>query len=89
MQESQDKYDQDLKILHKVKEELQNQNKEQNQLLKRLLTEKDQYTKTILNTQSINNELEQQATLLNKRGNLELDYYSFLRKLTNQQETRI
>ena len=89
MQENQDKYDQDLKILHKVKEELQNQNKEQNQLLKRLLTEKDQYTETILNTQSINNELEQQATLLNKRGNLELDYYSFLRKLTNQQETRI
>ena len=89
MQENQDKYDQDLKTLHKVKEELQNQNKEQNQLLKRLLTEKDQYTKTILNTQSINNELEQQATLLNKRGNLELDYYSFLRKLTNQQETRI
>ena len=89
MQENQDKYDQDLKILHKVKEELQNQKKEQNQLLKRLLTEKDQYTKTILNTQSINNELEQQATLLNKRGNLELDYYSFLRKLTNQQETRI
>ena len=89
MQENQDKYDQDLKILHKVKEELQNQKKEQNQLLKRLLTEKDQYTKTILNTQSINNELEQQATLLNKRGNLELDYYSFLRKLTNQHETRI
>ena len=65
MQKNQDKHDQDLKILHKVKEELQNQNKEQNQLLKRLLTEKDQYTKTILNTQSINNELKQQATSLN------------------------
>ena len=89
MQKNQDKYDQDLKILHKVKEELQNQNKEQNQLLKRLLTEKDQYTKTILNAQSINNELKQQATSLNKRVNLELDYCSFRGKLTNQKETRI
>ena len=89
MQKNQDKYDQDLKILHKVKEELENQNKEQNQLLKRLLTEKDQYTKTILNTQSINNELKQQATSLNKRVNLELNYCSFYRKLTNQKETRI
>ena len=39
---------------------MQNQNKEQNQQLKRLLAEKDQHTKTILNIQSINNELEQQ-----------------------------
>ena len=47
MQENQEKYDEDLKVLHKAKEELQNQNKEQNQQLKRLLTEKDQHTKTI------------------------------------------
>ena len=40
MQENQEKYDEDLKILHKAKEELQNQNKEQNQQLKRLLAEK-------------------------------------------------
>ena len=72
MRENQEKYDQDLKILCKAKEELQNQNKEQNQQLKRLLTEKDQYTKTILNAQSKNNELEQQVTSL-KRVNLELE----------------
>ena len=72
MRENQEKYDEDLKILCKAKEELQNQNKEQNQQLKRLLTEKDQYTKTILNTQSTNNELEQQVTSL-KRVNLELE----------------
>ena len=72
MQENQEKYDEDLKILCKAKEELQNQNKEQNQQLKRLLAEKDQDTKTILNTQSINNELEQQVTSL-KRVNLELE----------------
>ena len=53
--------DEDLKILCKAKEELQNQNKDQNQQLKRLLAEKDQYTKTILNAQSTNNELEQQV----------------------------
>ena len=72
MQENQEKYDEDLKILHKAKEEWQNQNKEQNQQLKRLLAEKDQHTKTILNTQSINNELEQQVTSL-KRVKLELE----------------
>ena len=58
MQENQEKYDEDLKILHKAKEELQNQNKEQNQQLKSLLAEKDQHAKTILNAQSTNNELE-------------------------------
>ena len=36
MPEKQKKYDEDLKILHKAKEELQNQNKEQNQQLTRL-----------------------------------------------------
>ena len=72
MQENQEKYDEDFKILHKAKEEWQNQNKEQNQQLKRLLAEKDQQTKTILNTQSINNELEQQVTSL-KRVKLELE----------------
>ena len=41
MQENQEKYDEDLKILQKAKEKLQNQNKEQNQQLKRLLAEKD------------------------------------------------
>ena len=51
---------------------MQNQNKEQNQQLKKLLAEKDQLTKTILNTQSINNELEQQVTSL-KTVNLELE----------------
>ena len=71
MQEHQEKYD-NLKILHKAKEELQNQNKEQNQQFKRLLAEKDQHTKTILNTQIINNELEKQVTSL-KRVNLELE----------------
>ena len=69
MQENQEKYDEDLKIIHKAKEELQNQNKEQNQQLKRLLAEKDQHAKTILNAQSTNNELEQQV----KRVNLELE----------------
>ena len=38
MQGKQEKYDEDLKIFHKAKEELQNQNKEQNQQLKRLLS---------------------------------------------------
>ena len=64
--------DEDLKICCKAKEELQNQNKDQNQQLKRLLAEKDQYTKTILNAQSTNNELEQQVVWL-KRVNLELE----------------
>ena len=40
MKENQEKNDEDLKILCKAKEELQNQNKEQNQQLKRLLAEK-------------------------------------------------
>ena len=40
MRENQEKYNEDLKILCKAKEELQNQNKEQNQQLKRLLAEK-------------------------------------------------
>ena len=48
MQENQEKYDEDLKTFSKPKEELQNQNEEQNQQLKRLLAEKDQHTKTIL-----------------------------------------
>ena len=37
---------------------MQNLNKEQTQQLKRLIAEKDQDTKTILNAQSTNNELE-------------------------------
>ena len=41
VKENQEKNDEDLKILCKAKEELQNQNKEQNQQLKRLLAEKD------------------------------------------------
>ena len=40
MKENQEKNGEDLKILCKAKEELQNQNKEQNQQLKRLLAEK-------------------------------------------------
>ena len=85
MQENQEKCDEDLKILHKAKEELQNQNKAQNQQLKRLLAEKDQHTKTILNTQSINNELEQQVTSL-KRVNLELE--TTIHSLENSQIRR-
>ena len=72
MQENQEKYDEDLKILHKAKEELQNQNKEQNQQLKRLLAEKDQDTQAILNAQSTNNELDQQIASL-KSVNLEIE----------------
>ena len=72
MRKNQEKYDQNLKVLCKTKEEFQNLNKEQNQQLKRLITEKDQQTQTILNAQSTNNELEQQATSL-KRVNLELE----------------
>ena len=85
MQENQEKYDEDLKILHKAKEEWQNQNKEQNQQLKRSLAEKDQQTKTIINTQSINNELEQQVTSL-KRVNLELE--TTIHSLENSQIRR-
>ena len=72
MQENQEKYDEDLKIIHKAKEELQNQNKEQNQQLKRLLAEKDQNTQAILNAQSTNNELDQQIASI-KRVNLEIE----------------
>ena len=72
MQENQEKYDEDLKIIHKAKEELQNQNKEQNQQLKRLLAEKDQNTQAILNAQSTNNELDQQIASI-KRVNLETE----------------
>ena len=85
MQENQEKYDEDLKILQKAKEKLQNQNKEQNQQLKRLLAEKDQHTKTILNIQSINNELEQQVTSL-KRVYLELE--TTIHSLENSQVRR-
>ena len=61
MQGNQEKYEDTLKILCKAKEELQNLNKEQNQQFKRLIVEKDQHTKTILNAQNTNNELEQQV----------------------------
>ena len=43
MQENQEKYDENLKILCKAKKELQNLNKEQNQQLKRVIAEKDQH----------------------------------------------
>ena len=43
MQENQEKYDENSKVLCKVKEELQNLNKEHNQQLKRLLAENDQH----------------------------------------------
>ena len=62
MRENQEKYNENLKIFFKGKEELQNLNKEKNQQLKRLIAEKDQHTQTILNAQSTNNELEQQVT---------------------------
>ena len=60
IRENEEKYDEDLKIRCKAKEEFQNINKEQNQQLKRLLPEKYQHTKTIVNVQSTNNELEQE-----------------------------
>ena len=82
MRENQEKYDEDMKILCKAKDELQNQNKEQNQQLKRLLAEKDQNATTILNTQSINNELDQQVTSL-KRVNLELETFLPIHSLEN------
>ena len=85
MQENQEKYDEDLKILQKAKEKLQNQNKEQNQQLKRLLAEKDQHTKAILNTQSMNNKLEQQVTSI-KRVFLELE--TTIHSLENSQIRR-
>ena len=72
MQENHQKYAEDQKILCKANEELPNLNKKQNQQLKRLLAEKDQHTKAILNAQSTNNELEQQVTSL-KRVNLEFE----------------
>ena len=72
MPENQEEYDENLKILCKTKEELQNLNKEQNQQLKRLIPEKDQQTQNILNAQSTNNKLEPQVTSL-KRVNLELE----------------
>ena len=71
MQENQEKYDENLKVLCQTKE-LQNLNKKWNQQLKRLIAEKDQQTQTILNAQSTNNELEHQLTSL-KRVNLELE----------------
>ena len=58
IRENQERYYENLKKLCKAKQELQNLNKEQTQQLKRLIAEKDQDTKTILNPQSTNNELE-------------------------------
>ena len=72
MRENQEKYEENLKILCKAKEELENLNKEQNQQLKRLMAEKQQHTQTILNEQSANGELEKRVTSL-KRVKSELD----------------
>ena len=72
MRENQEKYQENLKILCKAKEELQDPNKEQKQQIKRLIAENDQHTQTILKVQSTNNELEQQVTSL-KRVNLEFE----------------
>ena len=41
LQENQEKYEENLKILNKAREELQNLNKEQNQQSKSLIAEKD------------------------------------------------
>ena len=49
MQENQEKYDENLKVLCKTKEELQSLNKKQNQQLKKLIAEKNQQNQTILN----------------------------------------
>ena len=62
MQENQEKYDENLKVISKTKEELQSLNKKQNKQLKKLIPEKNQQNQTILNAQSTNNELEQQVT---------------------------
>ena len=62
MREIQEKNKENLKIICKAKEELENRNKEQNQQLKRLIGQKVQLTQTILNAQSTNNELEQEVT---------------------------
>ena len=72
MRENQEQYEENLKILCKAKEKLENLNKEQNQQLKRLMAEKEQHTQTILNEQSANGELEKQVTSL-KRVKSELD----------------
>ena len=64
MQENQEKYDENLKVLCKTKEELQSLNKKQNQQLKKLIAEKNQQNQTILNGQSTSNEVEQQVTSL-------------------------
>ena len=72
MRENQEKYDENLKILCKAEEKLENLSKEQNQQIKGLLAEKYQHTQAILNTQSTNNELKPQVTSL-KRVNLELE----------------
>ena len=41
LQDNQEKYEENLKILSKAREELQNLNKEQNQQSKSLIAEKD------------------------------------------------
>ena len=66
MRENQEKHEENLKILCKAKEELQNLNKEQIQQVKRLIEEKDQQTQIILNVKSTNNELEQQMKSLKR-----------------------
>ena len=75
-----------MKILCKAKEELENLDKEQNQQLKRLIAEKDQYTQTILCVKSKNNELEQQMTSL-KRVNLELE--TTIHSLEKSEENKL
>ena len=72
MRENQEKYDENLKILCKAEEKLENLSKEQNQQIKGLLAEKYQHTQAILNAQSTNNELKPQVTSL-KRVSLELE----------------
>ena len=72
MRENQEKYDENLKLLCKAEEKLENLSKEQNQQIKESLAEKYQHTQAILNRQSTNNELKPQVTSL-KRVNLELE----------------
>ena len=74
MRENQEKYDENLKILCKAEEKLENLSKEQNQQIKGLLAEKYQHTQAILNAQSTNNELKPQVTSL-KRVNLETIHF--------------
>ena len=68
MQENQEKYDENLKVLCKTKEELQSLNKKQNQQLKKLIAEKNQQNQT-LNGQSTRSNRENTSQMLDLNDN--------------------